>query len=411
MPYMLCAIDVHKKVLAVVLADADHEELRFHRRKIGTGDDALQQLKAWLLEYGVKEVVMESTAQYWKPVWRVLEGHFHLELAQAQSNRAPRGRKSDYKDAERLLRRYLADELILSFVPDREQQLWRTLSRTKVRWTRDKSRLQNRLEALLEEMGIKLSSVVSDLLGVSAVRILTAIAGGKQDIEALAKLAEGRLEATREQLGDALQGVTSADPGYRPVLKQFLEQVELADRHIAELDSELAKALQPHSKAVERLAAVPGLGVDSAQQIIAEVGPTAEHFPSPQQLCSWVGTCPGEDESAEVSHSERSPKGNRPMRRILNQAANAAVKVKGSVFYAHYHRIIARDQKMHAKAIWAVANRLCRLIWVILRRGVAYEERGQASDPRAVRRRAQRLLRQLKRLGYHVTLTPLPAKA
>ena len=154
---------------------------------------------------------MESTAQYWKPVWQELEGRFHLELAQALSNRGRRGRKSDFRDAERLVRRYAADELILSFVPDPEQRLWRTLARTKQRWCREKSRLHSRVEALLEEMRIKLSSVVSDLLGVSARRMLQAIAEGETDPQSLAKMADPNLRATPDELCNVLQAVATLD--------------------------------------------------------------------------------------------------------------------------------------------------------------------------------------------------------
>ena len=317
MSHMIAGIDVHKKMLAVVAVDSAAEELKFQRRKFGARAGDLRVLSAWLSELGVQEAVMESTAQYWKPVWETLEGQCHLELAQAQSNRGPKGRKSDFKDAERLVRRYVADELILSFVPGPEQRLWRTLARTKARWTRDKSRLQNRLEALLEEMRIKLSSVVSDLLGVSATRMLRAIADGEKDPRRLAAMADPALRASQEVLCDALQAVSTLDRRYRTVLKQFLDKVESNERQIQELDQELAGALKEHNGSVERLAAIPGLGADSAQQIIAEVGPAAASFPSAAQLSSCVGTCPGEEESAEESSSDRSPKGNRPMRRIL----------------------------------------------------------------------------------------------
>ncbi len=411
MSHVVAGIDVHKKMLAVVLVDAAEQELQFQRRKFGTRDSDLRVLATWLAELGAQEVVMESTAQYWKPVWQMLEGQCHLELAQAQSNRGPRGRKSDFKDAERLVRRYLADELILSFVPDPEQRLWRSLSRTKARWTRDKGRLQNRLEAMLEEMRIKLSSVVSDLLGVSARRMLRAIADGEKDVECLAGMADPNLRASQEQLCDALRSVSTIDPRYRTLLKQFLDQVELQERHIRELDKQLAESLKEHADGVERLAAIPGLGVDSAQQIIPEVGPKAERFATAGNLCSWVGTCPGEEESAEESSSDRSPKGNAPMRRILNQAANAAVKAKGTVFEAHYRRIVGRDPKKHNKAIWAVANRICRLVWKVLHDGVTYEERGQRPNTKAVRHRAAKLLRELKALGYRVAVQARPDQA
>jgi transposase len=365
-----------------------------------------------LTELGVKEVVMESTAQYWKPVWQTLEEQqFHLELAQAQSNRGPKGRKSDFRDAERGWRRYNADELILSYVPEPEQRIWRTLSRTRMRLAWDKSRLQNRLEALLEEMRIKLSGVVSDLLGVSATRMLRAIAKGETDAERLAEMADPNLRATKAELCDALQVVKKLDPRYRVVLEQFLERLDLNERHSQALKEGLADSLKPHADPVERLAEIPGLGADSAQQIIAEVGPRAEKFPSAGELASWVGVCPGENVSAEESSSDRSPKGNEPMRRILDQAANAAVKAKGTVFEKRYQRIRGRDPKKHAKAMWAVAHHICRVVWKVLHDGVRYEERGDRRDPRAEKRRAIRLLRELKTLGYTVVRPPVQQEA
>lgn len=409
---MVSTIDVHKKMLAVVVADTAQEgEVQFVRRKFGARAGDLRVLSAWLTELDVKEVVMESTAQYWKPVWQALEGQFHLELAQAQSNRGPKGRKSNFRDAERLWRRYDADELILSYVPDPEQRIWRTQSRTRMRWTRDKSRLQNRLEALLEEMGIKLSGVVSDLLGVSSARMLRGIADGETEAQRLAEMADPNLHATKEELCDALHAVSKLDPRYRLVLKQFLDRLDLNERQSQELKEELAKSLKPHADPVERVAEIPGMGTDSAQQTIAEVGPTAEKFDSAADLASWVGVCPGENVSAEESSSDRSPKGNEAMRRILDQAANAAVKAKGTVFEARYKRIRGRDPKKHAVAIWAVAHHICRVIWKILHDGVRYEERGDRRDSRAVKRRATRLLRELKALGYKVIGTPAAPEA
>ena len=160
---------------------------------------------------------------------------------------------------------------------------------------------------------------------------------------------------------------------------------------------------------MQRLAAVPGLGVDSGQQIIAEVGPTAATFPSPKHLASWVGACPGDDESAGVSYSHRSPKGNRQMRRLLNQAANAAVKTKGSIFELVYRRLVPRLG--HAQAIGAIAHRLCRLIWKILHQGVSYEERGPAVTRHRAQRRAAKMIRELRSLGYHVERAPSPSSS
>jgi transposase len=230
--------------------------------------------------------------------------------------------------------------------------------------------------------------------------MLQALADGETNPATLAALAHQRLRATQEQLRNALGACTELNPVYRRLLKMALEELELIELQIGQLDREMAGLLSQHQEAVRRLAEVPGLGADSAQQIIAEVGAKAATFPSAEQLSSWVGVCPGDDESAEVSHSHRSPKGNRHMRRILNQAANAAVMAKGSIFEIVYRRLVPRLG--HNQAIGAIAHRLCQLIWMILHRGVRYEERGPEVNQRAKRKRTVRMIRELRNLGYQV---------
>ena len=378
MPYRIAGIDVHKRMLAVVVADVEVEgEYQFERRLFGSNPEQLRLLAEWLIEQPVEEVVMESTAQYWKPVWGVLERYWKpirqkredaspmsgtLHLAQALSKRGRRGRKNDFRDAERLLKRLVAQELTLSFVPYAEQRLWRTVMRGKYQLTRDHARLRNRVESMLEEAHIKLSSLVSDLLGVSAC--------------------------------------TELNPVYRRLLKMALEELQVLEQQIGKLEQEMASLLSQHQDAVQRLAEVPGLGVDSAQQIIAEVGAEAATFASAKNLSSWAGACSGEEESAGVNPNHRSPKGNRHMRRILHQSANAAVKHKGSIFEVVYRRLVPRLG--HNQAIGAVAHRLCRLIWLLLHRGVRYEERGPAVNQRSKQQRTARMIRELRRFGYRV---------
>jgi transposase len=416
MSYRIAGIDVHKKMLAVVVADVEVAgECQFERRQFGSNPEHLRLLSEWLIEQQVEEVVMESTAQYWKPVWGALERYWKpscqkregagpmsgaLHLAQAQSNRGRRGRKRDFPDAERLVKRLVAEELTLSFVPDVEQRLWRTVTRRKYQLTRNRVRLQNQLESLLEEAHIKLSSLVSDLLGASARRMLKALADGETNPAALGALADHRLRATQAQLCDALGACTELNPVYRRLLKMTLEELQFIEQQIGKLDQEMASLLSQHQDAVQRLAEVPGLGVDSAQQIIAEVGSTAATFPSEKQLSSWVGACPGDEESAGESKSHRSPKGNRHMRRILNQCANAAVKTKGSIFEIVYRRLVPRLG--HKQTIGAIVHRLCRLIWIILHQGVSYEERGPAVNKKVRQARTARLVRELRGLGYRV---------
>jgi len=425
MAYRVAGIDIHKRMLAVVVADVAVEtEYVFERRLVGTTPDQLRGLAAWFIECEVEEVVMESTAQYWRPVWDALERDWQsvrrlrpdapptagaLHLAQAQSNHGPRGRKKDFPDAERLVKRLVAHELILSFVPDVTQRLWRTVTRRKFQLTCNRVQLRNRLECLLEEMHLKVSSLVSDLLGLSARRMLRAVGGGVTDPATVAALGSPRLQATPDQLRDALGACTELHPVYRRLLTLTLDELDGLETHLRQLDEELAQLLREHQAAVQRLAAVPGLGVDSAQQIIAEVGPTAATFATAKRLASWVGACPGHDESAGVNHSRRSPNGNRQMRRLLNQAANAAVKTKGSIFELVYRRLVVRLG--HAQAIGAIAHRLCRLVWKILHDGVTYEERGPAVTKVRAQRRAAKMIRELRGLGYRVLPVVSPASA
>jgi transposase len=426
MPYRISGIDVHKKVLAVVVSNVEIEsEYQFERRMFGSNPEQLRALAAWLLEQEAEEVVMESTAQYWKPVWEALERYWKpirekregarprsgkLHLAQAQSNRGRRGRKKDFLDAERLVKRLVARELVLSFMPDPEQRLWRTVTRRKYQLTRNHVRLRNQLESLLEEAHIKLSSLVSDLLGASARRMLKALAEGETNPAALATLADERLRATPEQLCDALGACTDLKPVYRRLLKMVLEQLRFLEQQISILDQEMASLLSQHQDAVQRLAEVPGLGVDSAQQIIAEVGPAAATFPSGKHLSSWVGASPGDDESAGVNYSHRSPHGNRHMRRLLNQAANAAAKSKGTIFEIVYRRSVPRLG--HNQTIGAIAHRQCRLIWLILHQGVRYEERGPAVTKQSRQNRMAKMIRQLRSLGYRIEPpNPQPSQA
>jgi transposase len=237
--------------------------------------------------------------------------------------------------------------------------------------------------------------------------MLKALAEGETDPAALAAMADHRLQATPEQLNDALGACAQLSPVYRRLLKMALEELQLIETNIEKLGREAMDLLQEHQDVVKRLAEVPGFGVDSALQMIAEVGPKAAAFRSEKALSSWVGVCPGSEESAGESHSTRSPKGNRQMRRLLNQAAQSAVKVKGSIFEVTFSRMLPRLG--YKQAIWAIAHRLCRLLWLILHKGVRYQERGLEVGAKSIRMRAARMIKELQKLGYRVDGGPLPA--
>ena len=379
--------------------DPDHD---LATGRFGTTHYALEQLAEFLRQHGVTEVAMESTAQYWRGVWMTLEGQFQLTLAQARSVRGVRGRKRDLADARRIAKRLLSDDLTVSYVPPPEQRDWRLLSRARVAMQEAVSRLHSQTEVLLEQAQIKLSSVVSDILGLSGRRILHALVDGISDPGELAALGDRRLRASKEELGDALWGRLT--DSQRLVLKMYLGQIEQIEKDMADLEKSLGSARSAVQDEIIRLCAHPGISTLAAQQIIAEVGPRAAAFPSAGDLASWAGNCPGSNESAGVSSSDRSPKGNRMLRRVMSQVAWAAIAAKGSEAQRRYRRWQPRLGPQ--KAAWAVAHYILRVIWHILHQGVPYRPPDQTMlDRQSVLRKAKRVLAQLKKLGYTVTVT------
>jgi transposase len=398
----IAGIDVHKKLLVVVIADDAAPEQILEQGKFGTVRSELERLRQCLSDHGVTDVVMESTAQYWRPVWNELEGQFSLHLAQAQSNRAPKGRKSDFADTRRLVKRLVAHELFLSYVPEPEQRQWRMLTRARQALACDRVHLQNQMEALLEQASIKLSSVVSDLFGASGLRILTALSQGVTDPEALAGLADARLRASRELLIDALRG--RFNQAHQQLLKQALDRLTLLTKQLSELNEAAAQRMQPHADTMARLIEVPGIGPAAAQELIAELGPRAATFPSSGELASWIGICPGSNVTAGENHSSRSAKGNRYVRRVLTQVAHAASHTKGSHLQAVFRKFHARQT--FNEAIWTLAHRITVIVWHILHDGAHYIEYGQTLNPKAAQRAIQHHLKALRRLGYSI---PEPA--
>jgi transposase len=403
MSQKIAGIDVHKKLLVVVIIDRAKPEEVLQTRRFGTGWGELRHLSGWLQDNGVEEAVMESTAQYWKPVWMELEPQMRLHLAQAQSNKAPRGRKSDYADAKRLVRRFVAGELMLSFIPDVEQRSWRMVTRGRLQLVRERVQLQNQIESLLEQGRIKLSAVVSDLLGASGRRILHALAKGGSTPQEMAALGDKSLKCGRAMLEDALTG--SMGELHRRLLAQHLERIELIDRQIEELNLAAATRMQAYQDTVTRLIEIPGIGAEAAQEILAEIGPQAAAFPSAPQLASWVGVCPGSNESAGENHSSRSAKGNCFLRRVLCQAAQAAARTHDSYLQSVFKRLVVRMG--YVKAVWAVAHRICKIVWLILHKGVRFIEFGQNRNPRAIQRAINHHLKALRRRGYEI---PLPVQ-
>lgn len=399
----VAGMDVHKKTVVVVVLQSVQPDQDYASGIFGTTQFGLRELVAFLRQHGVTHAAMESTAQYWRPVWMTLEDEFTLTLAQARSTRARRGRKWDKADARRIAKRLLSGDLTVSYVPSPEQRDWRLLSRTQVAMRESLVRLRNQIEVLLEQAQVKLSSVVSDILGKSGRRMLDALAQGVQDPTELARLGDRRLHADQEQLADALSGRFSQ--AQRIVLNLYLQQIDYIERQVADLDQALAAALSPHLNAIERMCEIPGISVRTAQHIVAEIGPRAEAFTSAGKLASWVAICPGQQESAGVSVSSRSAKGNWMMRRTLSQTAWAAIAAKGSEAARRFRTW--RTRLGTQKAAWAVAHYQLRVIWKVLHEGVHYRQpETESLNNRALLARAKRALTELRKLGYAVSITP-----
>jgi transposase len=397
----VAGIDVHKSMLAVVVTRAGQSEKEYVARKFGAGRWQLKELIDWLLELGVGRVAMESTAQYWKPVWYALEPFFQLILAQPRSTAAPRGRKMDFADAKRIVRRLLADDLTISFVPEAEQRCWRLLTRARTAAMQQIARLRNQIEGLLEESQLKISGLLSDLLGLSGWRMLKALAKGESDPGVLAKMAHEHVRASQEQLREALDG--RMDSAHRLLLRQSLDRIDQLRQQAEELDQEIARLFTQQQDAIERLCAVPGISLTAAFQIVAEIGPEARTFATPGKLASWTGLCPGREESAGVSVSNRCASGNRTLKRVLTQCAWAAVRNKKSQFYRLFQRW--RVGLGPRKAIIAVAHRMLIVIWKLLHEGEKYADAGCQLTPETIRRRMLKCVKGLEALGFRVTVT------
>lgn len=396
---VVAGIDVHKKMLAAVIRKPNGEGVEYIQRKFGTMKSEIEHLAAWLQQHMVSEVVMESTAQYWRPVWYGLEKHFQLHLTHPLKTRAPRGRKRDFRDARRLADRWYSGDLEESFIPGAEQRSWRWLTRTRVQLKRKLGVIRNQVEGILEQGGIKLTAVVSDVFGVSGWAMLQKIGEGETDVEAMLGEARGVLRKKKTLLREALVG--ELEPVYRLLLKQHMAQVALLWQQVEEVNQALAEAMQQHVAVLHRLSKMPGVDVYAAQELLAEIGPGAFAFPSAEEFASWVGVCSGSNETAGVNYSRRSAKGNRYLRRLLCQIAWAAIHTKDTFFASLFNRLQPRIEGKGAA--WAVAHRMAKVIWLIMHNGVEYIEKGAAPlNPRTLARKLRKLVREFGRQGLDI---------
>lgn len=368
-----CAgLDVHKKtVVACVRRINPDGTVDSVVHTFGTMTADLLALADWLDAHGVREVAMESTGVYWKPIFHILEGRFDVMLVNAGRLKQVPGRKTDVKDAEWIAQLLQHGLLSPSFIPKPEIRELRDLTRQRTELVRDRAAVANRLQKTLEDANIKLGSVASDVLGASGRAMIRAIIDGQDDPEKLADLAKQRLRGKIPELRRALLGRVTDH--HRFVLRLLTDQIDALERLIERLDERIDEAMKPFDEAAGRLQGIPGVGDRAVEVIVGEIGPDVESFPTAGHLCSWAGLCPGNDESAGKRRSGKTTKGSPWLRSLLVQSAWSASHTKNTAFSICYRRWVPRLGKK--KALIAVAHKILVVIWHLLKKGADYRER------------------------------------
>ena len=408
--YTHCAgLDVHKKtVVAAIIVPDEGGELHRETRTFGTMTADLLGLSDWLLGAGVTHVAMESTGEYWKPIYNILENLFEILLVNAQHIKAVPGRKTDVKDAEWIADLLRHGLLTASFVPPVGQRELRELTRYRSTFIRERATLINRVQKLLESANIKLASVASNVMGVSGRAILQALIEGRATPEQMAALAKGRLREKREALSQALAGRVKAH--HRFVLTELLAQIENLDESIQRFDEQIEAYCRPFEAAVVLLDTIPGVARDTAEILVSEIGTDMNRFPTAAHLAAWAGVAPGNNESAGKQYSGRTRQGDKPLKVALTQMAHAAARTKHTYLSAQYHRLAGRRGKK--RAIMAVAHSILVIAYYMLQRQEPYHDLGgNYFEKRRPEATANRLRRRLEELGYQVELSAAPPVA
>jgi transposase len=395
------ALDVHKAQVTACVRVPGRAGREQHVAEFKSTVQGLLALRDWLEAHRVGQVVMEATGVYWKPVWAILEDRFECLLVNARHVKQVPGRKTDVSDAAWLCQLLEAGLLRGSFVPPKPIRALRTLTRYRKAQIKERAREANRLHKVLEDTGIKLDCVATDILGKSGRAMLDALVAGTTDPAVLAELAQGKLRAKIPALREALEG--RFDPQHGLVVSAILAHLDFLDAQIERLSEMIEEQLRPFAAAVQLLRSIPGVETRTAETIIAEIGTDMTQFPSDRHLASWAGQCPGNDQSAGRRRSGRSRKGSKWLNEALKEAAMAATHTNGSYLQAQYRRL--RPRLGHTKALGAVKHSIIVACWHMLTTGELYTDLGgdyfQRADPQ---RATRRLVKQLEALGHTVTL-------
>jgi transposase len=401
--YPRCAgLDVHKKdVYACALVVDENGQKRQQIRKFSTVTVELLKLADWLQSHAVTHVAMEATGVYWRPRWAILEGQFELLLVNPHHVKALPGRKTDAKDCEWLAALLQHGLVRGSFVPPTEIQDLRDLTRYRIELTQSQNRVANRIQKVLEQANMKLSSVASDTLGVSGQLMIQAIIDGEEDPERLADLAKRKLRQRIPELQVALSG--RIRPHHRFMLREHFDEWKTLSERIQRVEQEIDRAIAPFEQAVMRWKTIPGIDRVTACCLVAELGVNMAQFPSAQHLASWAGICPGHNESGGKRMSGKIREGNRWLRRALCQAAWAATRKKNSYLSAQFKRLSSR--RGVKRALIAVAHSILIIAYTMMKNAQDYREVGGDYFERLNHTQLQRhLIRRLQRLGLTVTV-------
>jgi transposase len=403
----VAGLDVHKKVIVacvrILLADGNWQ---VEKRNFGTMTVDLLALSDWLMSHEISHVAMESTGEYWKPVFNILENNFEVIIVNAQHISKVPGRKTDQSDAEWIAELMQYGLLKASFVPPLGQRELRELTRYRSTFVRERATLANRVQKVLESANIKLASVASDVLGVSGRAMLNALIDGKATPGEMAELAKGRMREKREVLNKALEGRVKAH--HRFVLSELLCQIDNFDEAIARFDEQIKEFCRPFEEAVTQLDTIPGVARQTAEIIVSEIGVDMTRFPTADHLAAWAGVAPGNNESAGKRRSGKTRPGNKALRAALNQAAHSAAHTRNTYLSAQYQRLAAR--RGQKKAIVAVMHSILVISYHLIQRNEPYRELGgDYFDKRKPEATAKRLVKRLEQLGFQVSLQNLSA--
>ena len=399
-----CGIDVHKKVIVACLVNGGKQELR----EFGTTTSEIKTLANWLTESGCEMIAMESTGVFWKPLYKLFElMDLDAMIVNAAHMKALPGRKTDVKDAEWIADLLRHGLLKASYIPNREQRELREITRYRKSLTEERCREVNRLQKILEGANIKLDSVVKDITGKSARKLLQRIIDDDiPDSDEVSKLVHGRMRPKLDQIVASIEGITTLLQ--RKLLAQIIDHIDDLNRRIGELDKLVQEYMAEYEAAIEAIDEIPGIAIRSAEVILAEIGLDMGRFPSAAHLCSWAGVCPGNYQSAGRRKHGKTTKGNKALKTILTQCAKSAKTVKSSYFFAQYQRISARRGKN--RATLAVAHSMLIAIYHILKNKTAFHDLGSDYYDSFNRdRKINSYLKRLKALGWEPDAIPSSA--